>query len=497
MEKYDVCIIGGGPSGYAAAMRAIDFGKRVVLIEKDRLGGAGVFYGALASKTMWEFSKETYNTKRHFSNSEHEIDVKWEEVEQVVSEALSAWSFNLSCHLKMLSVEVGVSGFTHERGTGRLINKNEVEIRKGEKKKVVYAENIVLATGSTPRYLPNIDIDEKSIMTSDGIFDIDDFPESLVILGAGVIGCEFATIFANFGHTKVFLIDKQDRILPFEDEDISEIVTSSLEQRGVTVHKQSSLVRMETNSEGKVEYELIYDDGRTEVHVVEKALVSVGRVPNSSNLGLEELGIEVNERGNVVDFDTQTKVENIYAVGDLTGHIALVNVGELEGRRSIERMYGDNGFPLTYENVSAIMFLAPAVATVGKNEQTCRAEGLAHKVVKIDFSCIARAIAMGKTTGFFKIIVTNDDDMKVLGMRAVGEHASSAIQAVALLIQMDASIKELERLIHPHPSIVEGVQECVRMLVGSPLFKSSIFTDKLQCYSWVKGEVIPLETLTH
>lgn len=496
MEKYDVCVIGGGPSGYAAAMRAIDFGKKVVLVEKNRLGGAGVFNGALASKTMWEFSKESYNAKKHynFNDPDNQLDVCWEEVDQVVNEALSAWSFNLSCHLKMLSVESG-QGFTHERGTGRLISAHEVEILKGEKSKTIYAENIVVATGSSPRYLPNIPIDEKSILTSDGIFDIEDFPESLVILGAGVIGCEFATIFANFGKTKVHIIDKQDRILPFEDADISELVTSNLEQRGVIVHKNSALERMDILEDGRVEYELSYKDGTTEVVQVEKALVSVGRVPNARNLGLEELGIEINDRGNVVDIDTQTSVPNIYAVGDLSGHIALVNVGELEGRRAIERMYGGEGNPLTYKNVSSIMFLAPAVATVGKNEQNCRAEGIPYKVVKIDYSCIARAIAMGKTEGFFKIIVTNDDEMKVLGMRAVGEHASSATQAVALLIQQDMSIRALEHLIHPHPSIVEGIQECVRMLLGSPLFKSSIFTDKLKCYSWNQGEVVPLETL--
>jgi len=426
--------------------------------------------------------------------------VSWSEVKQVVNEALSTWSFNLSYHLKMLTIDTENknTAFVFERGCAKLIGKNEVEVEKGGKKKVIHAENIVLATGSSPRKLPNIEIDEKTILTSDGIFGIDDYPESLVILGAGVIGCEFATIFANFGKTKVKIIEKQDRILPFEDEDISDLVTSNFEKRGVEVHKNSSLIRMEKTADGKVEFELEYPDGRKEVHVVEKALVSVGRVPNSANIGLEDLGIEINNRGNVVDDDTQTQVPNIYAVGDLSGHIALVNVGELEGRRSIEKMYREEGGqPLTYSNVSSIMFLAPAVATVGMNEQNCREKGISYKAVKIDYSCIARAIAMRKTEGFFKILVTNDDEMKILGMRAVGEHASSVIQGVALLIQMDAGIRELESLIHPHPSIIEGIQECVRMLTGSPIFKSSIFTDKLKCYYWEqeKGDCIPLETL--
>ena len=141
------------------------------------------------------------------------------------------------------------------------------------------------------------------------------------------------------------------------------------------------------------------------------------------------------------------------------------------------------------------MFLDPEVAAVGMNEQQARASGIPHKVVKLDFSCIARAIAMDKVTGFFKIIVTDDEEMKILGMRALGESASSAIQAVALLIEMDKSIIELENLIHPHPSIIEGIQECVRMLQGSPIFKSSIFTDKLKAYSYKEGVCTPLNVV--
>ena len=488
MEKFDVIIIGGGPSGYASTMRAIDLGKSVCLIEKDKLGGAGSNKGALASKTMWEHAKDYRNACRQHISIE---EIKWEAVHKRMSEAVATWNFNLSCHIKMLKEEAQVSNLVYERGAGKLLSPNEVQITKGDKEKVIYGEHIILATGSTPRKLPHIPIDEKVILTSDGIFDIEEFPESMVILGAGVIGCEFATIFANFGRTKVNIIDKQDRILPFEDEDISSLVTANLEKSGVQVYKESSLVRMDI-VDGEVEYELEFKDGRKEVFHVEKALVSVGRVPNSKGLGLEDLGIEISDQGHVVDDDTHTAVSNVHAVGDLSGHIALVNVGELEGRQAIETIYGKSKNKLTYKNVSSIMFLDPEVAAVGMNEQQARASGIPHKVVKLDFSCIARAIAMDKVTGFFKIIVTDDEEMKILGMRALGESASSAIQAVALLIEMDRSIVELENLIHPHPSIIEGIQECVRMLQGSPIFKSSIFTDKLKAYSYKEGVCTPL-----
>jgi dihydrolipoamide dehydrogenase len=234
--------------------------------------------------------------------------------------------------------------------------------------------------------------------------------------------------------------------------------------------------------DGKVWYELKYDDGRTEAHLVERALISVGRIPNLENIGLEAAGVQLTERGFIQEQDTRTNVPHIYAAGDVCGSMALVNVGEREGRHATVRMFRGNSTPLVYRNISTIMFLNPEVAAVGMGEQEAMQKGISVKVAKIDYSCIARAIAMRRTTGFFKIIVSNDDEMKVLGMRAVGEHASSAIQAVALLIYMNKGIDELAHMMHPHPSIIEGIQEAMRMLLGKSIYKSSVFKDKLKCY---------------
>ena len=331
-------------------------------------------------------------------------------------------------------------------------------------------------------------------MTSDGIDQIEDFPESLVIVGAGVIGCEYATIFSNFGKTKVYLIDRGDHILPFEDDDISKIVAKNLEKHGVRIHHKASLLRMEI-VDGIVEYE-IDCDGEKEVIRVEKALLSVGRVPNLKGIGMEELGIKMGKSGrHIGDDDTQTNIPNIYAAGDASGRIALVNMGEIEARHAVEKMFGGKVERLSYDNVCTIMFLEPEVAAVGMNEKQCIEENIPVKVVKLDYSVMARAIAMRKTQGFFKIIVTNDDEMRILGMRAVGEHASSAIQAVALQIHNKSGISEIAELVHPHPSIVEGVQECVRMLMNRSIFKSSVFKDKLECYSLVDGVKTPLQRL--
>jgi dihydrolipoamide dehydrogenase len=497
MKKFDLVIIGGGPAGYAAAMRGVDFGKNVCLIEKDRVGGGGLYNGALSSKTLWELSRKI-NTVKETLNSygKSEFSITWEQVRKTIDEAIFERKFQYSCHIKLLQKETLETRFTYDRGEAKFLSKNEIEITNHDgKKEVVFGENIIIATGSRPRLLNDIEVDEKTILTSDGIENITEFPESLVIVGAGVIGCEYATIFANFGKTKVYLIDRQDRILPFEDEDISTIVSEKMEKNGITIHHNSKLERLE-NKNGYVEYELSYPDGKREVIKVEKALLSVGRVPNIENIGLDNAGILLSKRGiHIGDDDTQTNISNIYAVGDVSGRIALVNMGEIEARHAVEKIFEKTEKRIVYDNICTIMFLNPEVASVGLNEQDCIAKNIPVKVVKIDYSVVARAIAMRKTDGFFKIIVTNDDEMKILGMRAVGEHASSTIQAIGLLIKMDKTIKVLAELVHPHPSIVEGIQECVRMLLNKSIFKSSVFKDNLACYSLVDGVKTPLERL--
>lgn len=489
MDKYDLCVIGAGPSGYAAAMRAVDFNKKVLLIEKKQLGGAGIHHGALSSKTWWELSRDAWNMRRSSQSLEKNNNLKFNfldlksEVRRAVNERMSM----LEHHMHNINLSVGQDLLTYKQGTARVIDKNKVAIAHLDSVEEIEADFIILATGSRPRVLPNIPIDERVILSSDGIDKLEEFPSSMVILGAGVIGCEFATIFSNFGQTKVHIIDKGDHILPFEDEDVVREIEQNLEAKNVLIHRNSKLINMRIEN-NQVAYTLEYTDGYQEVFRVDKALVSVGRVPNYENLFDDSVGIEINNRG-IIDNLTQTSVANIYAVGDITADISLVNVGELEGRYAVERMFGmPPTKPLVYENVSTIMFFAPEVAGVGLNETAAQKENISYKLASLDYSCISRAIAMRNTQGFIKILVTDDNEMKILGMRVVGEHASSAIEAVALLISMDKGIRELAELIHPHPSIIEGIQECVRMLLNNSVFKPGVLRDKMQCKAYRDGK---------
>jgi dihydrolipoamide dehydrogenase len=486
MERFDLVVIGAGPSGYAAAMRALDFKKKVLLIEKNKVGGAGVTNGALSSKTWWELSREASAFRKSLKRYNITApSISYKEIQSEVQKAVSERMGMLEEHMTQLQKTSFAPFLEFRIGEAKLLNQHEIEILHGARREVVSADYIILATGSRPRYLPELPIDEKIVMTSEGIESMTDFPESMVIVGAGVIGCEYATIFSGFGRTKVNLIDKGDRILPFEDKDVVSIIERNMENNGVLIHRSSRLVKM-TILHGRVEYELEYTDGSRETFNVEKALVSVGRVANLEDLWDDKVGIDITKRG-IHNNDTQTNISNIYAVGDLTADISLVNVGELEGRFAVEKIFGHPDRKLVYENISTIMFLSPEVAGVGLNEIHAQEKGMEYKVVTLEYSTIPRAIAKRNTQGFIKLLVTNDDHMKILGMKVVGNHASSAIQAVAVLISMDKGIEELAECVHPHPSITEGIQECVRMLMGKSLFKPVALIGRISCRRFVNG----------
>lgn len=485
MDRYDLVVIGAGPSGYAAAMRGLDFKKKTLLIERNRVGGAGITNGALSSKTWWELSREAAAFRKSLKRYNIPVpSINYGEIQSEVRRAVGERKGLLEEQMSKLGASNG-HPFTFKKGMAHLLDPHTIQITNGVHKETVWAEYVVLATGSRPRYLPELPIDEKVVMTSEGIEDMKDFPESMVIVGAGVIGCEYATIFSGFGKTKVHLIDKGDRILPFEDEDVVRIIERNMENNGVLIHRNSRLVRMEKVN-NRVEYELEYTDSTRQIFNVEKALVSVGRIPNLEDLWDDKVGIHISKRG-IENTDTQTNVENIFAIGDLTADISLVNVGELEGRYAVERMFGKPERKLVYENISTIMFLSPEVAGVGMNEIQAKEKGMDYKVVTLEYSTIPRAIAKRNTQGFIKLLVTNDHEMKILGMKVVGNHASSAIQAVAVLISMNRGIEELAECVHPHPSITEGIQECVRMLMGKSTLKPGALSGRLSCRSCVKG----------
>lgn len=474
---WDLCVLGAGPGGYAAAMRAHDLGKRVIMVERGQCGGAGIHAGALSSKTMWHLSNDYAVAARSDRGyrAPGGIEVSYPNVIESVRTAVAERRALLERQLSCLAAPASNGGIVScVRGNARFVSPHEVEVKRldGVIEKIE-AKSFVIATGSRPRIPDNIPVDGKLVVTSDQIESFDEFPESMVIIGAGVVGCEYATIFANFGKTRIHIIDRQPRILPFEDEDVAEEVAKSFESMGVVIHRASKLESLKV-VDGKVEYVIANADGKTETIRVERALVSVGRIPNTADIGLEAAGVKLDKCGGVVVENTRSSVPHIHAAGDVTMDIALVNVAELEGRYAVEAMFDLKPRPIRYEALSAIMFLKPEVASVGLNEMKAREQKIPYRVGVVANRLIGRNIAMRETHGFIKLLASPDTH-RILGLRVVGPEASSTIQGIAFLIDQEATLEDIDHCVHPHPAITEGVQEAARMLLGRSVMKVDVF----------------------
>jgi len=478
---FDLCILGAGPAGYAAAMRAHDLGKKVALIERDRVGGAGIHAGALSSKTMWHLSNDFALASRSDRGYRAQgLEIRYEAVVEAVREATASRRQLLETQLDRLATPGARGGqVTLLRGEGSFVGPKAVEVRgAGGEVRAVEADYFLVATGSRPRCPDGIEVDGERIVTSDHIESFSNFPASMVVVGAGVIGCEYATIFANFAKTRISIIDRQPRILPFEDADVAEVVAGSFEQMGVVIHRQSRLKTLRVVGD-QVEYVIVDEQGE-HTHRVERALISIGRVPNTASLGLDRAGVALDRNGGLVVEQTRsTTAPHVYAAGDATMDVALANVAELEARHAVEHMFGLGPAPIRYEALSAIMFLNPEVASVGLNEQQAREQKVPYRVGMVANALVNRNIAMRATRGFVKLLASREEPGKLLGLRVVGPEASSAIQGIAFLIDQGATLADIDRCVHPHPAITEGVQECARLLLGRSIHKTEVFGPEL------------------
>ena len=483
--KYDVCVIGSGPDGYSAALRSYEFDNNVVIVEGAALGGAGINNGALTSKTLWELSNNyatAVRTDRGYRATS--IDIRYNEVKDSVTKAAKEKQYQLLSQIETFSKKKDSSrSLTLVKGWAKFKDcKTIVVTKEGEENIEIEADSFVIATGSTPREHPLLAIDKKRVINSDHISLLDEFPKRILIIGAGIIGCEFATIFANFGQTEVHLLDSQNRVIPFEDDDVSDFVNKNLLDMGVKHHK-ATLREMRKNSDGN-DIILDYDDGHTEVIEVDVVLISIGRVPNTKNLGFENTNIKLDNRG-MLKVNSKCKVDgNIYAAGDISGNMALVNIAEMEGRFAAKAIESKIEYPLSYNNISTIMFFKPEISTIGLNEKECQEKKISYKVITYHHSIISRAIAMRETDGFFKIIVTNEDNPLILGMRAGGLQAAVSIIFIATIMNNNTRLNDIMKTIHPHPSISEGIQECLRILKGKSILKPEAFPKQIKFKVW-------------
>lgn len=486
-EVFDLCVLGCGPAGFAGAMRALDFGKHVCIIEGAEIGGAGVMYGALASKTMWEIAKDyAIANKQDRGYRAAGMSVDYCAVRRTIIEAAKEKQYQMLSQIHTYSPERwdGPGSLTLKNGWGKFISKNEVEIRNSNgKSERIKSRYFLIATGTKPRSFPNILLDQQRVFNSDGVLNFQRFPERLVIIGAGVIGCEYASIFSDFGQTVVYLVDHAKRIIPYEDEDVSDFVSDNLEANGVKIIHSAKL-RTILNKADYLQVFLDFKDGHTEVIEADSAFISIGRSFDSSGIGLEALGIDTTSTGILKTDENCCLKDNIYAAGDITHHPALVNIAEMEGRFAVKHMFGKKRWPLNYDNMSTVMFFSPAVAAVGLNEKGCRSRKIPYRVAYYSNKLCSRAIAMRATNGFVKIIVSDDEQQRILGMRAAGPQVSSTIMSIAHFLDQGKGIMDVLKSVYPHPTITEGIEECLRMLLNKSVFKPHAFPEYLRIHSW-------------
>lgn len=491
IDQFDLVVIGSGPAGFSAAVRALDYGLHVCIVEAKHLGGAGIMNGALTSKTMYELSMD-YAVAARIDRGYRvgALSVDFNEVKKTVIRAAKEKQYQMLSQIETFSPEKSKKGsLSIEYGWAKFKTPNSIEVKNNNSTKEIFAKNFVIATGSRPREYEQLQIDGERIITSDGILDLKEFPERMLIIGSGIIGCEFATIFSNFAQTEVHLLDRSNRVLPYEDDDVSSFVSKNLENNGVLIHHTATLRHIKKHPK-HLEVVLDYQDGHSKVIEVDVALVAIGRVPNTESLGLDKLGIQINSNGTIPIKDDcvlhdDTGHCHVYAAGDVTGHTQLYSVAEFQGRLAAEKIGDVPLYPLDYSHMSTLMFFKPEVAAVGANEKMLQQKKIPYKAAFYSNKLVNRAIAMRNTNGFVKILVSNDEEQRILGMRAAGPQASAFIVSVAHLINQGNSLQEVLKIFYPHPSIPEGIQECLRTISNKSIYKKEAFPDLIHIREWL------------
>ncbi|MFO8173748.1 MAG: dihydrolipoyl dehydrogenase [Gemmatimonadota bacterium] len=453
-NSFDLILIGSGPGGYVGAIRAAQLGMNVACVETEKLGGVCLNVGCIPTKallTSSSFVRETQVAEGHgVSLDGLKVDLgPAQERSRKVADQLNKGVGHLFKKNKV----------THLPGFGRLVEKGKVEVEDAEGKKTVYeAPHIIIATGSRPRDLPMLKIDEDRIWSSTGALFQKEAPGSLAVVGAGAVGMEFADIYSTYG-SEVHVIEMLDRVLPLEDKDSSAAVARSYKKRKMKIRTSTTVQASEITDAG-VRLTLTDKDGNEEVLEVDRVLSAVGRVPNTEDLGLEAVGVAMTERGGFVKVDEhlRTSVDGIYAIGDVAGPPLLAHKASHEGIACVEHIAGQGHGTVDYGNIPNCTYAHPEVASVGMTEEEAKEAGHDIEVGKFPWVGVGRAVAAGDTEGFIKVI-RDKKYSEILGAHIVGPHATELIAEFVVGRHLEATVEEMERAIHPHPTLSEGIAE--------------------------------------
>lgn len=454
MSKH-IVIIGAGPGGYVAAIRAAQLGARVTVVENQALGGVCLNWGCIPSKALLAVVELGDRVKKA-----EELGLRLQgAVSYDLARMVSRKNKVVEGLVRGIATLFKTWGIEHLDGTGELLDERTVRVvRRDGTDTRVQADAIILATGSSWPNLPLFPVDGRQIITSKEALDLTEIPAELVIIGGGVEGCEFASLYSGLG-TRVTLIELMPRILPLEDEEVSTFMDRELKKRGVAVQTGTTVEKVERQN-GTVR--VVLKDGSS--LTAEKLLVSIGRTLNSRGLGLEKVGVQVGPRGEIlINNRLETNVPGIYAIGDVVGKAMLAHVASAQGKVAVENIMGHSR-EIRYEVVPAGIFTLPEIGRVGLTEQEARAQHRL-KIGRFRYMNLGKAHGTGETTGLFKVIADADSGA-ILGVHIVGAHAADLIHEAALAMQLGATASAVAQMIHAHPTLSEGMMEAVEDVDG-------------------------------
>jgi dihydrolipoamide dehydrogenase len=461
MANYDVVIIGGGPGGYVAAIRARQLGLKTALVEREHLGGVCLNWGCIPTKALLHNAEvislldegKTYG----FSFDKDSLSVDY----TVAHKRSRQVSARLVKGVEFLMRKNGVDVF---ETTGSLKSATEVALSSGETLSTRY---VILATGTRARSIPGVKIDGERLISARHALELTQVPSSIAVIGAGAIGVEFAHVWRSYG-AEVTVIEMLPSVLPLEDADVSQEMAKALNKQGINVHTNTKVEKVDVAGDGSGLTLSVSKDGQTETIPAEKALMAIGVQPNSENIGLEAVGVKT-ERGWIsVDETMRTNLASVYAIGDVTGVMPLAHVASAQGIVAVEAIAGLDPEPLVYVNIPRCTYASPEVASVGLTEAQAREEGYDVKTGQFPFRANGKALAINDYEGFIKIVSDARYD-QILGVHMVGPHVTDMIAEATGMIRLETTTEELARTVHPHPTLSEVVMETAHVVMGQAI----------------------------
>ncbi|MFP7445278.1 dihydrolipoyl dehydrogenase [Bacillus infantis] len=469
-QEYDLVILGGGTGGYVAAIRASQLGLKTAVVEKGKLGGTCLHNGCIPSKALLR-SAEVYATARHaeeFGVLTGDVSVNFGKVQERKNKIIDQLHKGVQHLMKQGKIDVF-------EGLGRILGPSifspmpgtiSVEMNNGSENEMLIPKNVIVSTGSRPRTLPGLEIDGTQVMTSDEALEMTEIPKSIIIVGGGVIGIEWASMLSDFG-SEVTVIEYADRIMPTEDREISKEMQRLMKKKGVKFAVGAKVLpeTLQKGEEVKISAEI---KGEKKEFSAEKLLVSVGRQANTEGIGLENTDIQIEKGFISVNEYFQTKESHIYAIGDVIGGLQLAHVASHEGITAVEHIANENPSPLDYSLISKCIYSSPEAASVGLTEDEAKEKGHDVKTGKFSFRAIGKALVFGESDGFVKIVADKETD-DILGVHMIGPHVTDMISEAGLAKVLDATPWEVAHTIHPHPTLSEAIGEAALAVDGKAI----------------------------